>query len=292
MGEGAATDGDMTEAAIRLRAELDATRGAIAIGSLVDEGGASAVVVGAHVVAADLAILHEDVFGGLRTTQAIGALQDDSIVAEGVDLAVAHHDTLTAVNVDAVAVGVDDDPFDEEVIHTGEQHGEVAAAQESQVTDGDLLAVTQGQGLVRLRHTVVSASRSATRKDIGTIDQTFSLEGDVVEVFAPEQGVVPMAVTEVLVMRVIGFGRVIALGFGDGSGLEHCALFDTQGDIALQMDGIAEIGSLAQHHPTPTLTGHAFNGGIDGRRVNVFAITHCANFFDVEGKGLTEDKRP
>ena len=111
----------------------------------------------------------------------------------------------------------------------------MSASEEADVAYRHIPAVAQGKALVGLRHTCISAAGLATTEHVGAVDEAFALDGHVVQAIAPEERVVPMAMSEVLVVRVVGLGLVVALGVGHGSCLQCGVLLDTQGDIALQV---------------------------------------------------------
>ena len=119
--EGAAADGDVAEAAIALGAQLDASCGAVAIGSLECLCGAGAVEQRAYVVAADLAVLDEHMLGRLGPSQGVGALEHNGIVVDGVNTAITDDHALAAVDIEAIAIGIGSDILDEQVVDSREQ---------------------------------------------------------------------------------------------------------------------------------------------------------------------------
>ena len=111
----------------------------------------------------------------------------------------------------------------------------MSAGEEVHVTYRHVVAIAQGKSLVGLGHTRISSAGLATTEHVGAVDESLALDGHMVQAIAPEERVVPMAVSEVLVSRLVGLGLVVALGIGHGSGLQRGAFFDTQGDIAPQV---------------------------------------------------------
>ena len=235
MLEGATADGDVAEAAIALGAQLDASCGAVTVGSLERVGGAGAIEERTYVVAADLTVLDEHMLGGFGPSQGVGALEHDGIVVDGVDTATTDDHALATIDVEAVAVGVGRDILDEQVVDSREQQGEMSASEEAHVTYRHVVAIAQGKGLVGLGHTRISSAGLATAEHVGAVDESLALDGHMVQAIAPEERVVPMAVSEVLVSRLVGLGLVVALAVGHGGGLQYGTFFDTQGDIAPQV---------------------------------------------------------
>jgi len=65
-----------------------------------------------------------------------------------VDGAIGDAHVLAAIDVDAVAVGVDFEVVDSEVVDAGEQEAEMAAFEDGEVAKDDVAAVLKGDGLV------------------------------------------------------------------------------------------------------------------------------------------------
>ena len=113
----AAGDGDVDESAVRLGAALDASRAApFAFREPLE----CAVEHRAqHVVAGDEAVGDGHVLGGARVAQGVAGLGTDAVVPRRVHRAVRHAHVLAAVDVHAVAVGVDPEVVDGQVVHAG-----------------------------------------------------------------------------------------------------------------------------------------------------------------------------
>jgi len=145
--EDAVGDGDVFEATVGLSAALDAAgAGDAGFGGEEFEG---AVEEGAELVGAgDVAVGDGDVFGGAGVAEGKAALGADGVVPGGVDGAVGDADIVAAVDVDAVAVGVDFEVVDGEVVDAGEEEAEVAAFEDGEVAEDDVAAVFERDGLV------------------------------------------------------------------------------------------------------------------------------------------------
>ena len=184
---------------------------------------------------------------GARVAERVAGLGADAVVPGRVDGAVGDADVLAAVDVHAVAIGVDVEVVDGEVVDAGEQQAEVAALEDGEVAQQDVAAVLEGDGLVAdagllgLVHRVVAAriemalglsGRSARHGGRGlavgggasgrlgkeaayfsgcstagpgaeaeafSVDEAGAGDGDVVEVFTPDERVVPVVVAVVLI---------------------------------------------------------------------------------------------
>ena len=116
-----------------------------------------------RVAAGDEAVGDGDVLGGPVVAEGEGGLGADAVVPGRVDGAVGDADVLAAVDVHAVAVGVDLEVVDGEVVDAGEEEGEVASLEHGEVAELDVAAVFEADGLVayaglfRLVHGVVAA---------------------------------------------------------------------------------------------------------------------------------------
>ncbi len=145
--EDAVGDGNVFEAAIGLGAAFDAAgAGNVGVGGEEFEG---AVEEGAELVGAgDVAVGDGDVFGGAGVAESEAALGADGVVPGGVDGAVGDADVAAAVDVHAVAVGVDFEVVDGEVVDAGEEEAEVAAFEDGEVAEDDVAAVFERDGFV------------------------------------------------------------------------------------------------------------------------------------------------
>ena len=104
---------------------------------------------GAELVAAgDQAVGDGDVARGARVAERVAGLGADAVVPGRVDGAVGDAHVLAAVDVHAVAVGVDLEVVDGEVVDAGEQQAEVAAFEDGEVAQQDVAAVLERDGFV------------------------------------------------------------------------------------------------------------------------------------------------
>src|SRR5262249_3502581 len=84
-------------------------------------------------------------------------------------------------------------------------------------------------------------------------DPAWSKYGNVLEVLAPDQTVVPVTMTEVLILvpRVWLLRIVLTIAVVRTGGEDGCALIDIKCNVALQADGKSAIGSSSkQNCPT------------------------------------------
>ena len=107
---------------------------------------------------------------GARIAEGVAGLGADAVVPGGVDGAIGDAHVLAAIDVDAVAVGVDFEVVDGDVVDAGEQQGEVAAFEDGEVAEEDVAAVFEGDGFVAdagllgLIHGVVAARGAFSRQ--------------------------------------------------------------------------------------------------------------------------------
>ena len=86
--------------------------------------------------AGDVAVGDGDVLGGARVAECEGTLWADAVVPGRVDGAVGDADVAAAVDVDAVAVGVDLEVVDGEVVDAGGEDAELSALEDGEVARG------------------------------------------------------------------------------------------------------------------------------------------------------------
>ena len=102
----------------------------------------SAVEQSAELVfSGDVTIGDGDILGGARIAQRERTLGTDGIVPGRIDGAVRDANVAAAVEVNAVAVGVDFQIVDGEVVHAGGQNAEVSALQNGEVAQDDVAAI-------------------------------------------------------------------------------------------------------------------------------------------------------
>src|SRR5712691_3414119 len=128
----------------------DVLEPAVGLGAKLDSAGRTADIVSvvvslerpikkrAFVIAADLTVGDGDVLGRARITKRERALRANSIVKGRVDCAIRNPDVAAGINVDAVAVSVDLQIVDGEVVDAGGENCKVAAMQDRNITNDDV----------------------------------------------------------------------------------------------------------------------------------------------------------
>src|ERR1035438_1161263 len=116
----------------------------------------------------------------------------------------------------------------------------MAAVKNRKIAQQDILAILQADRLVAHARRLRALSAAQTLAP----DAARSGDGDVRNAVAPNQAVLEMAVTEVLVhVPLIGLGVIESAGsvsrrIGRN---DRCAVVQVQRDVALQSDGIGKI---------------------------------------------------
>src|SRR5581483_7048965 len=237
--EDAVGDRDVFEAAVGFGAELDPARRAVVAVFLIFAL-AGAVEERALVVAADLAVGDRHVLGRAGEAEAVGTLQADAVIEGRVDAAIRDAHVAARVNVHPVAVRVELHVINRQVINAGREDGEPAAVQDRDVADHDIAAELEADRLVTAaRGPAVIADETFAPDQAGPEDR------NVFEALAPDQAVVPVAVTEVLkfAARRVRLGRVIGHAFGRGGGENRRALINVERDVALQANRDGEVSA-------------------------------------------------
>src|SRR5690348_16503534 len=122
-------DGDVLVAAVRLRPKLNAAgaRHSFRVRKFFE----AAVDYRAFVeTAGHKAVGNGDQFSRTRIAERIRTLQTDAVVPRRIHSAVGDPNVAAAVNVHAVAVGVDDEIVDGEIVHAGSENSEMPAVQD------------------------------------------------------------------------------------------------------------------------------------------------------------------
>ena len=161
---------------------------------------------------------------------------------------------------------------------------EVPAVQNRDVAQSYVVAILQADGFVAHAggqfDVVISAAQALAP------DQSLALDGNILQVFAPDQAVVPVAVAKILkFVPGIGLGRIVAAARARGRRVgshDGRTRVEQQSDVALQVDGIAEIISRREAHDTAACRGCRVDRFIDGGRVQSLAVAGGAESSYVE----------
>ena len=284
VGEGAVGQRDVAVAAVRLGAQLEAATHPA--DGFRDVG---AVEQRAALIARDVAVRNGDVLGDDGPLQRIARLQHEGVVARRVDTAVGDGHVLAAVDVEAVAVGVDGDVVDGRQVAAGHDDGEVAAAIDGDVADGDLSAELQDDGLVARADAAalhLAGLLGVLLRQALAVNHPVTGNRDVRLTFGPDERVVEVGVAAVLI-----FGEVERLRFVveppfrrklfrvDGKNL--CSGREMQVDVRLQADASAKVSACGQQHLSAAVLHSGLYRGIDGWRVKGSPIALGAEVTDV-----------
>ena len=267
--EYAVRDGYRPEAAVRLGPELDAARGLRVAGRVVP---ASPVEERTLVVAAHEAVRDGHVLGGAKLPEPEGALEADAVVPWGIHRAVGYPHVVAAVDVHPVAVGVDRERVDDEVVDAGGQDPEPAAVLDREVAQDHVAAVLERDRLVadRLRGDLPAEAPGEAPAE----DASRARNGDVLEVLAPDEAVVPVAVASVLVVQLVppGIGLRAVVGGPIRGGDYRRPGPEVESDLAPQADGAGQVGAGCELDRSSPGRARGVNGLVDRRRVIGHAV--------------------
>ena len=124
------------------------------------------------------------------TLQGIRTLQHDGIVVGGVHLRIADGDVFAAVNVDAIAVGVDGHIVDGAYFAARHDDGKVTATIDGDVADGDVTAQLQGNSLVASADTTplhIAGFLSVLLGQALAVNHAATRDADILLPFSPYQ---------------------------------------------------------------------------------------------------------
>src|SRR5690348_6730172 len=132
--------------------------------------------------------------------QGVGTLGTDGIIERRVNCAVRNPNVAATIKVNAVAIGVQGEIINGEVVHSGGQQAEMSSPQDGEVTQQHVAAVLQCDGFVAY------ARRFGSRGIVAFAaaqpfapDEASPNDGDVMQVLAPDETVVKVGMAEVLV---------------------------------------------------------------------------------------------
>src|SRR5262249_31599078 len=153
---------------------------------------------------------------------------------------VRNADIAAGIDIDAVTIGIDFDVIDCEIVDAGGQDGEVTSMQNRNIADQDIGGEleTDRFGSAAIRYGV-RAHKSLAPDQAGTNDR------NVNESFAPDQAVVKMAVSEILIfVPWVRFRRIVRSVIGRRiGGNDSCSLIEIERDVAFQTDRKTQIRS-------------------------------------------------
>ena len=106
------------------------------------------------------------------------ALEHNGVVIRRIDADVRDPDIAAGIDVNAVAIRIDRDVVDREVIDAGCQNAEVSAVQNGKIPQRDVMREFEGDCFIGA--TVVTGKSAAA-------DQTRSDDRDVLQILAPDE---------------------------------------------------------------------------------------------------------
>ena len=260
---GAVGDGDVAVAAVRLGAQFDAPAHPVHL-----LGHVTAVEEGAQLVARHQTVRDQDMLAEHGALQGIRRLEHDGVVGGRIHLRVAHGEVLAAVDVDAVAVGVDDDVVDGADVAAGGDDGEVAAPVDGDVADEHVAAELQGYRLVaRADGATLDDARllGVVLRQALTVDHPLAGDGYVRLPLGPYQAVVEVGVASVLILGESAERLALVVGLHRGGRGEYLgAGREVQVHVALQPDAAREVDARGQQHLSAAAGRAGLDGAVDG----------------------------
>ncbi len=284
---GAVGNRDVAIASVAFCAEFDAS--AYPVDFFRNVG---AIENGTDLVACDDAVGDKNVFTDLRTLEGITALQYDGIVVRRVDLRVAHGGESAAVDVDTIAVGVNQHVVDGGEVATRDDDSEVSATIDGDVANKYIATEFEGNRLVACADASslhIACSLGVLAGETFPIDASTACDADVFEVLAPNEGIVEIGVASVLVFRKVEWlGRVV--GFAVAGGNDGGSCIDMKIDVALHVDGTTEVVACGKENGATSIGSGFLDGCVDGRRIEVLAIAFGSEITNVVGLGGGKNK--
>ena len=239
---GAVGNGDVAIATIRLRTKFNASTYPVHFLRDILTTEESAELIACHNT-----ISNEDMFAEHRLLQRIRTLQHNSIVVRSVNFRVANCKILAAIDVNAIAISIDDHIVDGADVATCGDDGEMSASIDGDVADGDVTTEFQGNRLIasayRTALHIASRLRIVLRQSF-TIYQSSPCDADVLLALSPDQGIVEIGVPSILIFwkSAKRFTLVVDLHLSGSSknlGTSH----QVQVHIAFQTNASTEIST-------------------------------------------------
>ena len=173
----------------------------------------------AFLEAGHLAVHDRQVFRDDTPAQRKGAFRAQAVVARRIDAAIGDHRVAAAINVNAVAVGVHRHVVHRQVVAAGDENGKVTAVKNRDVANQHVAAQLERDGLVaepdrreigfqsaacdwsdsNVEKPHISIQQPVAAHQPAAVDHAVAGDGNVCEVFAPDEAVVKIAVPAVLI---------------------------------------------------------------------------------------------
>ena len=209
--------------------------------------------------------------------QRIRAFQYNGIVVGRVHFRVAYGEVLAAVDVDAVAVGVDGHVVDGADVAARGDDGKVATAKDGDVTDGDVATQLQGDGLVARAYGAalhVAGLLGIMLCQAFTVNHPVTRDADVLLPLGPNERIMEIGVAAVLVFREATKRLTLIVGLHRGwSSQNLCPCHQVQIDVALQPDTATEICACRQHHLSSAISRRSLYRLVDSNVVERHSVT-------------------
>src|SRR3984957_776916 len=286
--EDAVRNCDVLETSVRLGAELNAAVRVVLLARI--ESLERAIEERAKFVDPGyVAIRDRHIFRGARVSEGERTLGTDGIVPRRIHRAVRDADVAAAVDIDAVAVGVTFEIVDREVVAAGREDAEVSALEDRKVAQDYVAAILQADGLIRNARVFGNRARAVAMTESAAPDEAGTDDRDILEALAPEQTVSPMVVTVVLISvpSSVGLRQVVTARSRRNriSRDDDRVLIQRDRDVALEVNGIAQIIPGGKVDRTSSGCVGGFDRAIDRWRVDGLAVAGCAEELHVEDAG-------
>ena len=209
------------------------------------------------------------------TLQGIRTLQHDSVVVGCVYLRIADGKVFAAVDVNAVAVGVDGYIVDGAYVAARHDDGKVTATVDGDVADGDVAAQLQGNSLVASANAAslyVAALLGVLFGKALTINHAASCDADILLTFCPYQRVMEVCVSAVLVFRSTKHLALVVGLHRSWCGQDSGTCRQVQVNIALHADAATEVGACRQYDLSATVGICRLDGLVNGNMVQRLTV--------------------
>src|SRR5260370_11541497 len=132
-----------------------------------------------------------DHLGRAGVSEGERTFQADGVVPGRIDATIGDANVAAAVNVHTVAIGVNLQVVDGEVVHAGGEDAEVASVKNGKIAQQHVAAILQRDGLVAHAGFLGDWPRTPSATQAFAPNQSGAVDGNVLKALAPDQAVVP-----------------------------------------------------------------------------------------------------
>src|SRR5579884_1502158 len=160
------------------------------------------------------------------------------------------------------------------------------AVEDGKISQDDVVAVLQGYRFIPDSWIFCSGPLARSATQAFSPNETGAQDGKVVNLFADDQAVVPVAMAEILIMIPLVWFRCVVLTLRTSlAGDDGSSLIEIEGDVVLEMNRVAKIISSRKKNRTAAGCSRRFDRLVDRRCIDASSIAFRAESAHIVDRG-------